>query len=100
MPHGNQLYGGTLADFDTSDNMAREIEAALASFRLAAPPVGAGITQALPSGENANDMRLLFVAIARGVIQHLVKNPGAFQVTVESGTVVSLGGVTSVNALM
>jgi hypothetical protein len=100
MPNGNQLYGGTLGDFDSSDNMAKEIEMAFDCIRHADPPVGAGIKQALPSGQNANDMRLLFIAIARGVIQHLVKNPAAFQVTVEEGKVVFKGGVMSVNAQM
>lgn len=97
MPNGNQLYGGTLADFDSIDNMAKEIETAFQFIRSAAPPAGAGITQPLPSGANAQDMRLLFVAIARGVIHHLVKNPEAFQVSVKSGALVSKGGVTSVN---
>jgi hypothetical protein len=100
MPNGSQLYGGTLGDFDQVDNMAQEIETAFEYIRTAAQPVGAGITQPLPTGANAQDMRLLFVAIARGVIQHLVKNPGAFQVTVQSGNLVGSGGVTSVSAMM
>lgn len=99
MPNG-ELYGGTLADFDPAnpmaqtDNMAQEIETALKDVR-----VEAGITQALPSGPDAQDMRLLFIAIARGVIQHLAKNPAAFQVTVHSGQIVSQGGVTNVNKM-
>jgi len=79
--------------------MAKEIETAFQFIRSAGLPVGAGITQPLPSGANAQDMRLLFVAIARGVIQHLVKNPEAFRVTVQSGLLVSQGGVSSVNAM-
>lgn len=99
MPNGNQLYCGTLADFDTSDNMAKEIENAFAFIRSQAPPIGAGITQSLPSGANAQDMRLLFIAIARGVIQHIVNNPQAFLVRVHGGTLTSHGDVTSVNAI-
>ncbi len=96
MPNGDQLYGGTLADFDSVDNMAKEIENAFVFIRAAAPPTGAGITQPLPTGANAQDMRLLFVAIARGVIQHLVNNPKALQVEVTGGLLVSDGTVTSV----
>lgn len=99
MPNGNQLYGGTLADFDTVENMAKEIETAFAFIRSAAPPTGAGITQSLPTGANAQGMRLLFIAIAQGVIQHLVNNPYALQVQVtEAGSgLVSDGSVNSVN---
>lgn len=97
MPNGNQLYGGTLADFDSVDNMAKEIETAFAFIRSTAQPTGAGITQPLPSGPNAQDMRLLFVAIARGVIQHLVNNPQALQVQLTTGFPNSDGVVTSVN---
>jgi len=100
MPNGNQLYGGTLADFDSVENMAKEIETAFNYIRSAAPPIGAGITQPLPTGANAQDMRLLFIAIAHGVIQHLVNNAAALQVEVTApalGGLVSDGSVTSVN---
>lgn len=73
----DQLYGGTLFDFDVTDNMARAIEDAYRQMRLSA-----GITEPLPSGSNAADMRLLFLAIARGVIQHLAAHPEALQVKV------------------
>ena len=33
---GNQLYGGTLGDFDSSDNMAREIQNAFVAMRASA----------------------------------------------------------------
>jgi hypothetical protein len=91
MPNGNQLYGGTLADFDVTDNMAKEIENAFAAMR-----VSAGITQPLPSGANAKDMRIMFLAIARGVIQHLQNNPAAFAVEVHGDSLTSDGNVTSV----
>src|ERR1700693_5145031 len=78
MPGGNQLYGGTLADFDSTDNMAKEIENAFAAVRGKA-----GISDPLPSGARANDMRMMFVAIATGVINHLKNNPAAFAVEVK-----------------
>lgn len=94
MPGGNQLYGGTLADFDSVDNMAKEIENAFAVVRLSA-----GITDPLPSGSNAGDMRMMFIAIATGVINHLKNNPKAFAVEVSDGTNTFGGDVTSVNVL-
>jgi hypothetical protein len=94
MPNGNQLYGGTLADFDTADNMAKEIESAFAAMR-----VSAGITQPLPTGVNAQDMRIMFLAVARGVIQHLKNNPAAFAVQVKRNAITSNGNVTSVSVL-
>jgi|ERR1700675_1166273 len=100
MPGGNQLYGGTLADFESTDNMAKEIENAFAAVRLSA-----GITDSLPKGANANDMRMMFIAIATGVINHLKNNPAALAVQVQGdlanqvqGTVLtSDGNVTSVS---
>ncbi len=94
MPGGNQLYGGTLANFDSTDNMAKEIENAFAAVRLSA-----GITDPLPSGARANDMRMMFVAIATGVINHLKNNPKAFAVEATDGTITVDGTVTSVNVL-
>ncbi len=91
MPGGNKLYGGTLVDFDTVDNMAKEIEKAFAAVRLSA-----GITDPLPSGDNARDMRMMFIAIASGVINHLKNNPGAFAVEVQDGGITSDGNVTSI----
>lgn len=87
MPGGNQLYGGTLADFDSTDNMAKEIENAFAAVRLSA-----GITNPLPSGARANDMRMMFVAIATGVINHLKNNPAAFAVEVKGDLVNQVNG--------
>jgi hypothetical protein len=94
MPGGNQLYGGTLADFDSTDNMAKEIENAYRAARISA-----GITDALPSGARANDMRMMFVAIATGVINHLKNNPQAFAVEATDSVITVDGAVTSVNVL-
>jgi len=91
-----QLYGGTLGDFDSSDNMAKAIENAFSQMRLSA-----GITTPLPSGADAQDMRLLFLAVARGVIAYLAAHPHAFQVQValESSGDLSDGQVTQINAI-
>jgi hypothetical protein len=95
MPGGNQLYGGTLGDFDTVDNMAKEIENAFAAVRASA-----GITDPLPTGANARDMRMMFIAIATGVINHLKNNPNAFAVQVADGGGGTFDGdVTSVSVL-
>jgi hypothetical protein len=94
MPNGNELYGGTLADFTTVDNMAHEIELAYTAVRNAN-----GITDPLPSGSQANDMRMMFVAIATGVINHLKNNPAAFSVQVSDSTLTLDGNVTSVSTL-
>ena len=95
------LYGGTLADFDTSDNMAKAIEEAFDCIRKAPAPIGAGYTADLPKGPNAQDMRLLFIAIARGVIWYLAQHPHAFrvQVALENSGDLSDGEVTHINAI-
>jgi hypothetical protein len=92
----DRLYGGTLVDFDTTDNMARAIEDAYRQVRI-----NAGITQPLPSGPNAQDMRLLFLAVARGVIQHLAAHPQAFEVrvTLDTNGHPSHGTVTQVDVV-
>ncbi len=92
MPGGNKLYGGSLADFDSKDNMAKEIEQAFASVRKSA-----GITDPLPSGAQAKDMRMMFIAIATGVINHLKNNPAAFAVEVQGDSITSDGNVISVS---
>ena len=88
------LYGGTLSDYDSSDNMAKVIESAYSQMRISA-----GIADPLPSGPDAQDMRLLFLAIARGIIAYLAAHPTAFQVqvTLESNSDVSDGNVTQIN---
>jgi hypothetical protein len=92
----DRLYGGTLADFETTDNMARAIENAYRQMRISA-----GITEPLPSGPNAQDMRLLFLAVARGVIQHLAAHPQAFevQVALDINGQPSHGSVTQVDII-
>jgi hypothetical protein len=95
-----QLYGGRLADFDSSDNMAKAIEDAYRFIRNTSPPTGAGLDQDLPTGADAQDMRLLFLAIARGVIAYLAAHPHAFQVQVAREVTGDLsdGQVTQINS--
>lgn len=91
----DHLYGGTLFDFETTDNMAKSIEDEYRQMRISA-----GITQPLPGGSDAQDMRLLFLAVARGVIAHLVAHPQAFEVAVSldiSGDA-SHGSVTQIDS--
>jgi hypothetical protein len=73
------LYAGTLADFDSSDNMAREIENAYADVRKNE----AGYSDPPFTSDNAKDLRMLFIAVARGVINYLHNHPQAFQVNVK-----------------
>ncbi|MGH9637066.1 MAG: hypothetical protein ACRD72_19725, partial [Candidatus Angelobacter sp.] len=56
-----------------------------------------GITEPLPSNSQADDMRMMFVAIATGVINHLKNNPAAFAVQVEGGGLTLGGNATSVS---
>lgn len=69
----HELYGGSLADFE--DSMAEEIEQALNAVRAEEG------MEPVPPGKR--DMRMLFIAISRGVINHLKKNEQAFQVSVD-----------------
>jgi hypothetical protein len=67
-----QLYGGSLGDM--AGSLAREIEEALRDVRLEAglePP---------PQDEDA---RMLFIAIGRGVVEHLKANESAFAIRVD-----------------
>lgn len=65
-----ELYGGSIDSF--ADSMAEEIELALNAVR-----VEEGMA-ALPLGDR--DRRILFIAIARGVINHLQKKNQAFEI--------------------
>jgi hypothetical protein len=68
-----QLYGGSLGDM--ANSLAREIEDALRDVRLEAglaPP---------PEDEDA---RMLFIAIGRGVVEHLKANEDAFKIHVDT----------------
>ena len=60
----NQLYGGRISDFE--DSMAQEIENAYNAV------LSENGKQPLPSSD-ALDRRMLFIAISRGVINHLQK---------------------------
>ncbi len=82
----DRLHGGSFNDPDGADTIAAEIRSALAQVR-----VEAGITQPLPTGDNAQQMNILFAAIGRGVINHLNKHPNAVQVNVSDG-VISVDG--------
>jgi hypothetical protein len=72
-----QLYAGSLADFDTEASMARAIEDSLT--QLIGP---------LPSGPDVavNDRRTLFIAIARGVIDHLKSKEAALRLDFHVGS--------------
>jgi hypothetical protein len=74
------LIAGNINDSKTSSpdwsvSMAKAIEDA---FIAEWPNVVTG--QAAPSGEALLSMRLMFVAVARGVVKHLHDNPNAFNV--------------------
>ena len=73
--------------------MAKQIEAAFmaqwGSFNPELPP---------PEGAQLNALRLFFVAVSQGVVQHLRDNPVAFEVQVDNGGGVDLDGtVVQVN---
>lgn len=83
------LASGSIADvFDTPDTvngytlntMAQEIDKALNALR-----VGKGLS-ALPGGKDATDRRMLFIAIAKGVIAHLKQNQTSLSVHVDPTT--------------
>ena len=82
------LKAGTKQDMTGS--MAAAIERA---FLLEWPSVmGDAPVPSTPSPE----MRLLFVAIAQGVIRHIRDNPGSFLVDVDAGNHSGAGRVTAV----
>jgi hypothetical protein len=71
----NQLYGGSISDF--ADSMAQEIENAYNAV------LAENGKNPLPSGDTL-DRRMLFIAISRGVINHLQKKQKAINVTIPS----------------
>ena len=87
---GTQLKAGNLTpspdpnDPAFTDSMAHEIEKALNTLMT---------NDHLPelsmdaSDQSVRDRRRLFVAIARGVVKHLVDNPGAFVIKTSSTAV-------------
>jgi hypothetical protein len=70
-----ELYGGTIDEF--ADSMAEEMEKALNQVRDKE-----GLS-ALPTGDK--DRRMLFIAIAWGVINHLQKKQEGVTVSVTDG---------------
>jgi hypothetical protein len=83
----NQLKPGTFSD--TIDTMAKAMEDAfLDQWSLFNPNLP------VPGAESAQlkSMRLFFVAVSQGVVQHLRDNPAAFQVTVQNGSHSHSGG--------
>jgi hypothetical protein len=87
------LKPGTISDFNNS--MAQDIETAfLANWPLVMGKLEEG-GPAIP--ESNNQMKLMFIAIATGVIEHLKKNPTAFVVdTTDNGLNTATGNVTSI----
>ncbi len=67
----DQLYGGTISQF--ADSMAEEIESAYNAV------LAENGKQPLPSAD-VEDRRMLFIAISRGVINHLHKKQKAISV--------------------
>ena len=75
-----ELYAGTLADFDNAgfdyrDSMATSIEHALEQLLGPLPTAPPNLVA---------DRRNLFIAISRGVIDHLKANEAAFKIDVKA----------------
>jgi hypothetical protein len=86
---GLSLEAGTIVNF--SGSMAEEMaNAFLAEWDAAMGP------NPPPKPDMNNQMRLMFVAIAQGVVKHLKENPNAFGVTVTDGINTFTGTVTGV----
>jgi len=73
MGSDNQLYGGKIDEF--ADSMAEEIEKAYSAV------LAENGKAPLPSAD-PTDRRMLFIAISRGVINHLQKKQKAVKVKV------------------
>jgi hypothetical protein len=78
----DHFHGGSFDDAEGADTIAGEIFSALAQVRLEA-----GITQPLPTGQNAQQMNILFAAIGRGILKHLSNHPQAIQLAAGSGAI-------------
>lgn len=78
-----KLYGGSLQTA-FADSMAEEIEKALGELHIETGlgPLPAADPENQPDSRNR---RILFLAIARGVLRHFEKNPDAFEITVNIG---------------
>lgn len=70
----NQLYGGAISEF--ADSMAEEIENAYNTV------LAENGRQKPPLSESPDDRRMLFIAISRGVINHLQKKQNAIAITI------------------
>jgi len=68
----DELFGGSTFDF--AGSLAEEIEDAFREVRL---------ENGLDPPPTDDDARMLFIAIGRGVVEHLRKNEGAFAIRVE-----------------
>jgi hypothetical protein len=81
---------------ETIDTMAAAMEAAFLNQWPAFNP-----DLPLPEGKKLDAMRLLFVAVSQGVVQHLRDNKEAFEVEVEEddleGTVVHINTTGTTN---
>ncbi len=86
------MHGGSYNDADDADTMVAAMRAALVQVRTEA-----GITTPLPTGSNANDMNILFAAIARGILHHMSKHPGAITVTATDGSLTLNGSVNAMD---
>ena len=69
-----ELYAGTLTNFN--DSMAKEIEDALTNLIGPLPSAPAKLV---------NDRRVLFIAIANGVINHLKNKQAALEIGFDVG---------------
>ncbi len=66
----DQLYAGSLNDFDTVESMAGEMEKALAKANL------------IPPNGDPRMRHIVLIALSQGIINHLQFQQGAFSVTV------------------
>jgi hypothetical protein len=71
MPPPLGLFAGAISGFEVTDSMAKEIEDALAALIGPLPTAPAKMVA---------DRRKLFIAISRGVIQHLKNHERDFQI--------------------
>ncbi|MGH7516513.1 MAG: hypothetical protein ACREOC_03450 [Gemmatimonadales bacterium] len=71
-----KLFAGRLASFDAEDSMARSIESALATLLGPLPSAPPNLV---------DDRRKLFIAIARGVINHLESREAALRIEFNVG---------------
>lgn len=84
------LKPGTISDFNNS--MAQEMETAFMNNWHSV------MGNDVPKPASNNQMKLMFIAIAKGVVEHLKKNPSSFEVitTVESSVTKTNGNVTKI----